>query len=622
MPTFRGYIRVSTEEQGLSYSPATQRERLERAANQMSMPYVHYEDHATGKVFNRTDFNRLMKDLKPGDVIGVRDAKRLGRNLREGVEFIYEIMGLGVANLYVKNRLYNLKSIKDKHDLQTDLNDAEYDLEERRELSLEGIRKKQELGQWVFSTRLMGYELDKKGNVSKNEAEAELIKDMAAQYVGGRSFRQIALFLNSQKVPTKKEANWTPTTVRRILLNPIFSGHYVPRKWSGNTKTLDVGKIKIEDLIQSKYYEPIVEFETYKQILSSYRGVKRTHARQFGYRYRSYLLTGLIRCKNCENLGKNVRYVHSVHKQKNSEKVNSNYTSRLHLKGCKNRFKTLRESVFNFVIESLFVLVFLDSPKLGTFVEKELSGIKEQLLQSLETRSINLSELEKVNKKLAQLKKRIAELEAKMESETDEDKVESYKDMQEGLYLQGVKYRKQVKSLKSEPENVISLWDSNGQEYVFEVSKLEGEVKEDLVDSALEEAAEKLTRQFSETSLSDYIQAMEDGDRRNILIRFLEEISIRNEVLSVVFKNGQDFTLKLSPNKGRKIQRVFDAVSRYGKEVQATFIVDYEKRTIAVKEPKLDQDEFKNVWYYQVRDQLDDLKKRIRNYSTERPEIK
>lgn len=74
-----GYARVSAKDQSL--------------ARQLDAPQelglnddVIFADKASGKDFNRPSYQRLMRKLKPGDVVFVKSIDRLGRNYQEIIE--------------------------------------------------------------------------------------------------------------------------------------------------------------------------------------------------------------------------------------------------------------------------------------------------------------------------------------------------------------------------------------------------------------------------------------------------------------------------------------------------------------------------------------------------------
>ena len=71
-----GYIRVSTQEQN--------EDRQILALRAMLIPDANiFMDKQSGKDFNRPNYKRLMKKLKPGDVLYVKSIDRLGRNYEE-----------------------------------------------------------------------------------------------------------------------------------------------------------------------------------------------------------------------------------------------------------------------------------------------------------------------------------------------------------------------------------------------------------------------------------------------------------------------------------------------------------------------------------------------------------
>lgn len=71
-----GYIRVSTKEQN------EDRQRIAMLEAGISENQL-YLDKQSGKDFNRPAYKRLMRKLKPGDVLYVKSIDRLGRNYED-----------------------------------------------------------------------------------------------------------------------------------------------------------------------------------------------------------------------------------------------------------------------------------------------------------------------------------------------------------------------------------------------------------------------------------------------------------------------------------------------------------------------------------------------------------
>lgn len=74
-----GYARVSAKDQSL----ARQLDALQELGLNDD---VIFADKASGKDFNRPSYQRLMRKLKPGDVVFVKSIDRLGRNYQEITE--------------------------------------------------------------------------------------------------------------------------------------------------------------------------------------------------------------------------------------------------------------------------------------------------------------------------------------------------------------------------------------------------------------------------------------------------------------------------------------------------------------------------------------------------------
>ncbi|MBQ8076291.1 MAG: recombinase family protein, partial [Oscillospiraceae bacterium] len=74
--SFYGYVRVSSTDQN--------EDRQMLAMQEKSVPEKNiYVDKQSGKDFNRPQYQKLMKKLKPGDLLYILSIDRLGRNYEE-----------------------------------------------------------------------------------------------------------------------------------------------------------------------------------------------------------------------------------------------------------------------------------------------------------------------------------------------------------------------------------------------------------------------------------------------------------------------------------------------------------------------------------------------------------
>lgn len=74
-----GYIRVSTREQNIDRQLIALREHGVESGN-------IYADKVSGKSFDRPQYSRLIKKIKPGDTLVIKSIDRLGRNYDEILE--------------------------------------------------------------------------------------------------------------------------------------------------------------------------------------------------------------------------------------------------------------------------------------------------------------------------------------------------------------------------------------------------------------------------------------------------------------------------------------------------------------------------------------------------------
>ena len=74
-----GYVRVSTAEQN--------EDRQMIAMNEAGVPKGNiFTDQQSGKDFERPAYKKLMKKLKPGDVVYFKSIDRMGRNYKDMIE--------------------------------------------------------------------------------------------------------------------------------------------------------------------------------------------------------------------------------------------------------------------------------------------------------------------------------------------------------------------------------------------------------------------------------------------------------------------------------------------------------------------------------------------------------
>ncbi len=100
------YIRVSTILQN------TERQLLGVGCDRV------YEDKASGKDTNREQFQLMMSNLRPGDIVNVHSLDRVGRNTKDILSLVETIKEIGATIVFHKE---NLTFDGSKSDLYSDL---------------------------------------------------------------------------------------------------------------------------------------------------------------------------------------------------------------------------------------------------------------------------------------------------------------------------------------------------------------------------------------------------------------------------------------------------------------------------------------------------------------------
>lgn len=125
--TVYGYGRVSTKEQ----NSARQREVLQNKCD------IYFEDKLSGKNMERPQFKEMFSLLKNGDTVVVVSIDRLGRNLKELVEFSSKLKEMGV----------NIIALNQGIDTNTKMGELFYNLMAIfADLELEFIKERQRAG--------------------------------------------------------------------------------------------------------------------------------------------------------------------------------------------------------------------------------------------------------------------------------------------------------------------------------------------------------------------------------------------------------------------------------------------------------------------------------------------
>ena len=529
MAKFYGYARVSTPGQS-DNSIESQIIKLEHQANMLGLPFEFYYEKESGKdIKGRDEFQLLLKKVKAGDIVGVDGADRFGRSTIHNLWLFEQLTELGV-HLQVDGRIVDPE--EPVHELDLTIESAVSQFHRRIQLkkSKEGIKQKKEKGDWIFTSRLLGYRIHfEKGmpHVEIVEEEAKIIRFIFEEYAAGTSIRQITIRLNSRGYRTREEKRFSDATIRRYIHKPIYKGFY-KLKAGGGHKGQEKVSLENSKLVKSNYYPPIISEELWDAANQSYRGVTRKHSRQFEYRFSYYELGGVLKCGHCMDIGKATAYVHNFSKDHKRRTINENYANRVHHEGCLQKNHTFRAEVLEKLFQTCFFLSYLQTSDYVNFLKEKEDYIKDSIADSNEALELIEKELAKNSRKKVNLSEAIG-LRGYIKELFDQlDKCE--------------KEEKRLLKDKYDLEKNISA---------------EYEYFDYIVDS------------FRDETLLEFIHS-HPSNKRRIYKELIKDAIVKNGKITIEMINGKKFVTELVKNRGRIIQTKFLIEVSLGDKYQYT----------------------------------------------------
>lgn len=534
MAVYYLYLRVSTKQQGKKYGLETQREFL--LANipniYRSLPVKEISEAKSAKSFENRKFKLLAESLQTGDVVACYDASRLSRteNAEEAIIVARGLFNRGI-NLVIGLDIIDLNNPTTELNFISSVSTASYNRKIQNLKSKAGITIKKRVREWVYTGRLYGYTLYK-GKPEINEEEAKHIRWIFSEYASGRSINSIALELAERGVATSSGAILSGTSVRRILLRPIYAG-LQPLDGSGVHNGIASINLREENLVQSAMYnDTIITPDLFWMVNKSYRTINRRHSSQFQYRISGFELSGLVRCGFC-----NAGYVHSWRKSlhKKDGNVVSVYTCRVHKTGCEQHNHTFNggiiESIFRF---SLFIYLSI-LPEVEIFYKELAEQIEKSQKVSIARKSLIEDRLKEIDDVLTNSAKMLID-------------IKILKSLISKILDEAGRLEDEKGVLQVELENITSSLD-----YDIDV--------------------EKIMTDYREQLLADY-KFGGPAERRELYISLIDKCVIGKGIITITYKNGKRIEVEILPRKGKFVQNKFAIKVAFRDQAQYGFIYD------------------------------------------------
>lgn len=261
---------------------------------------VYADEALTGTKENRQNFQELLSECRAGriDLIITKSISRFARNTVTLLETVRELKELGV-DVYFEEQ--NIHSISPDGEFMLTLlgsyaQEESYSASENQKWRIHKDFKQGRLG----SITMLGYERSNDGTLIIVPEEAEIVRMIFNDFLGGMGKNAIANKLLAMGVPTKGGGIWTAWSIRRILRNEKYCGDILFQK---SFRENHITKRKIENKGQlPQYYaeethEPIINKETFLAVQELLKENQRfTPASPTT---NTYPLTGMIHCDCC-----------------------------------------------------------------------------------------------------------------------------------------------------------------------------------------------------------------------------------------------------------------------------------------------------------------------------------
>lgn len=242
-----------------------------------------------GTNFNRDEFQRLMQDIRLGDIdcVIVKDFSRFGRNYLEAGNYIEKIFPfLGVRFIAVSDGYDTGEKGNDTKQMASEIKNLVNDMY-AKDFSVKakaGLKSRRERGSYVGGPPPYGYAAVWENKIRKlvpDENTVEIVKYIFQQFIEQRSYARVAKDLNRRRInppvvyrekqevycPADEEyKGWEKGTVEHIIKSRTYIGTLEQGKTSitARDESNRIHKDEKEWVVKENIHEALIDMETYQ----------------------------------------------------------------------------------------------------------------------------------------------------------------------------------------------------------------------------------------------------------------------------------------------------------------------------------------------------------------------
>ena len=313
------YARVSTDEQvGPEGSIKNQLQRCEAYLKakfgadlplQYIVPKTYLEEGISGKdIQSRPAFQQMLSDIQQGTInaICVAELSRLSRSVNDITNILFSFEQNNVTFLCL-NPSVDTSTPSGKLVMNVMAALSEYEREQTVMRTKAAMYDRAQRGLWNGG-HIMGYDLDpdRKGYLTVNDDEAQIVKTIFATYLELRSIGKTAEKVNALGFRTKPYASrrgkvheareFTYSSVHTILTNRAYLGQKEVNKKNQGEDQESLPEEKRYEIVDA-VWSAIIDEETFERVQQTLEGNTQRKGRVTGKHI--FLLSGLVHCAEC-----------------------------------------------------------------------------------------------------------------------------------------------------------------------------------------------------------------------------------------------------------------------------------------------------------------------------------
>lgn len=280
-----GYCRYSSEAQRGGYSIEAQtraiREWCDRQGHTIVSFYI--DEARSGTSDDREEFQKMIKASAGGsfEAVVVHKLDRFARDRYDSAVYRHKLKNNGVRVLSVLEPLDDSPESVIMESVLEGM--AEYYSKNLARETRKGKKIAATKAQFIGGLPPFGYTSNDAHQFVIVPDEAAIIKELFSRYASGEGASTIARDFSSRGIRGRKGSKFTCTSLRFIISNPIYYGHYV---WFKNTK-------EQEPIMVDGVVPPIISKALFEE--ANARIKKRGPQR----RYENFILTGYLFPASC-----------------------------------------------------------------------------------------------------------------------------------------------------------------------------------------------------------------------------------------------------------------------------------------------------------------------------------